>query len=1010
MNNNINNNNIYSHNTIGNNNNINLNNSPIDNNNNLNINVNSNNNNNNIGNNSNNSYNYNKLNSNRDNKYDKVGNKDRDCFLSFSTTTTQSNGKIGGKVMSFKTKFGIAAGNRLYNRVFNLWRSQVIRQLIVVMQVVFLAYLLSKAVLKFQMLDNKSTLQEFSNSECSGAGQNTDCTVGSTHSFKRVLFFYNDGLARDLSDPLVSGFAEHANVFRIQNEGFPASYAVFTSYMTGGAPTNFMGTPIVEDNMIYQLANSGQTMKFVGTRMPAYDVLKSGNYFKGGVKIESTTPTSKLYQTLFHCELNDEQLCSQRYLNETAAGQSTSIFFSGDIVDERNHMTGDKYDPTTIEIINDWIGNMGYVKQWIDNNPDYLLVIFSDHGGKLTSETAAHGKNNGGNEAFMIIYNPRITPLPPNEQDKFIDQVDVCSTISQHFVGSGVSIPSVNIGKLVPTAISLKEKYQLLKLNADQFNVLGKKWRYKMNQADYIRAIKLGENTENDQDYEEAIKLFTRYINSLKLPFLNLKRFPIFEVVFFPITIALLIAMLIRKQYGSVKNLFSEMRNNIALVMIPYLVIFGITALFSGFWVLYWHDDNESIHVYVASLLSALVMYYAPNATQNIKRTVSKTYRSLSGGSLSQVAYEKLDSEAGDSIEMNSFNDDISLGNTEFDDCSVSLYSNNSSNNSISNPTSPNNNNQQQQQQQTTKLNNIATPSISSTSQLAYEYKTPGQWLIKYAFFLFFMAVSLYLLTVPLEDLFLVKKADDTFCSSSWRGSHVMMPKLAFCIYLFLGLHALVLFFCPRYLQADIFLPISMALFFISNDKERYYLVLFVIPQFYCISNMFYYKLFNTVQPILNNYRLSQGFSNRKSNANSIYMMSLRDLNFFSGITDHFLPFVVLLLASIALSCYKSMKMNFQIGDVAIYVPGVYDPPSRPVFSGFIMGFHKLGYFFLLGAFLIKFANPCPPALFVRKWFNKRFMFGFKIKSNKDYDRIVESLGIQIWGFLISLVEFKLDH
>eukprot|EP01133_Synstelium_polycarpum_P012827 gene12827-15056_t len=660
------------------------------------------------------------------------------------------------------------------------------------MQVAFLVMLMSKAVIKFQMLDNKTTIAQFENTECKG-GKSTECALAV--GYKKVLFFYNDGLARDLAQGLVEQLSNSSNSFRIQNEGFPASYAVFTSYVTGSAPTNFMGAPILSDNMIHQLVSNDIPLRYYGTRMPAYDVLQAGNYFDK-VSIEATTSQSKLYESLFQCSLNDPEECANQFLDSQ------------------------KDD-------GDWIKNMEYIKNWVDANPEYLLVIFSDHGGKLKSETAAHGVNNGGNEAFMVVYNPTLKPLPVNKQDKFIDAVDVCSTITQHFVASGASIPAENIGKVAPVSDDPKEIFKTLKLNADQFNRLGKRWGYRMNQKDYSKAIEL-----EDEDTEKAISLFTEYINDLKIPFLNLKRFPIYEVVFFPIIITLLIVSLIKRQYGTIRNLAREFTNNVALVFIPYLVIFGITALFSGFWVLYWHDDNESIHVYAASLLAALLMYYAPKATNN-ERVLSidekESHKHINDECLDPIGTSfcrviQMDdelypdppdvaaAERKTGVEMETLlNGPNSLGSSPDSEQSPSITS-----------------------AKSIVIDEITNSLFDDVTPHAYEYKVPGEWLIKYALFSFFMA----------------------------------------------------------------------------------------------------------------------------------------DLNFFAGITDHFLPFLVLLMASSALMCYKSMKMNFQIGDVAIYVPGVFDPPSRPVFSGFIMGFHKLGYFFLLGAFLIKVANPCPPALAPRKWFN----------------------------------------
>jgi hypothetical protein len=57
-----------------------------------------------------------------------------------------------------------------------------------------------------------------------------------------------------------------------------------------------------------------------------------------------------------------------------------------------------------LAIIDKFADDMQYVKKWVDENPEYLLILVSDHGGKRPSEAGAHGMNDGGNEAFMAFY------------------------------------------------------------------------------------------------------------------------------------------------------------------------------------------------------------------------------------------------------------------------------------------------------------------------------------------------------------------------------------------------------------------------------------------------------------------------------------------------------------------------------------------------------------------------------------------------------------------------------
>jgi hypothetical protein len=80
------------------------------------------------------------------------------------------------------------------------------------------------------------------------------------------------------------------------------------------------------------------------------------------------------------------------------------------------------------------------LKSWIDNNPDYLLIMCSDHGvdgpGNLL-----HGHPMPGNDGYLMFYNPNISPT---EHQK-IDVVDVAATISKYL--RGVSIPGTSVGR-----------------------------------------------------------------------------------------------------------------------------------------------------------------------------------------------------------------------------------------------------------------------------------------------------------------------------------------------------------------------------------------------------------------------------------------------------------------------------------------------------------------------------------------------------------------------------------
>ena len=88
-------------------------------------------------------------------------------------------------------------------------------------------------------------------------------------------------------------------------------------------------------------------------------------------------------------------------------------------------------------------------KKFIDENPDYLLILASDHGKNKRSENfVLHGESRDGNEGFLLFYNPK---LFNNKNDiplyKVIDVVDVTPTIVGYLHGVDIPLMSLGIGR-----------------------------------------------------------------------------------------------------------------------------------------------------------------------------------------------------------------------------------------------------------------------------------------------------------------------------------------------------------------------------------------------------------------------------------------------------------------------------------------------------------------------------------------------------------------------------------
>jgi len=228
------------------------------------------------------------------------------------------------------------------------------------------------------------------------------------------------------------------------------------------------------------------------------------------------------------------------------------------------------------------------------------------------------------------------------------------------------------------------------------------------------------------------------------------------------------------------------------------------------------------------------------------------------------------------------------------------------------------------------------------------------------AFWPLYIKIAVYILIFSLMYVF----------DEARKVSGKMNEHIAFAIYFLIFAHAFVLLFCPQYIQRDLVLPILALLFFLSDNKERCYLVGFVVPQYHCLSNVLFSRLFSSSHASTTRRNIRLG--------------------------DHFLPLSLLLMINAAYWNFHEMKFIFSIGDVAVYVPGIEDPPIYPYFSGFIMGYHKMGYFFLLAGYLTRLMNPCPPPLAPARF------IGHKLADKEaDSVRQQDSLMHYLWAFLL---------
>ena len=92
------------------------------------------------------------------------------------------------------------------------------------------------------------------------------------------------------------------------------------------------------------------------------------------------------------------------------------------------------------------------IVEWIDENPEYVLILLSDHGGQAylgEDNYCNHGCLNPGNEGVLFMYMKNFDVLRPKQRSEpeIISTFEVASIISQ--VIENVNIPLENAGKIV---------------------------------------------------------------------------------------------------------------------------------------------------------------------------------------------------------------------------------------------------------------------------------------------------------------------------------------------------------------------------------------------------------------------------------------------------------------------------------------------------------------------------------------------------------------------------------
>jgi len=274
---------------------------------------------------------------------------------------------------------------------------------------------------------------------------------GANHQFSKFLLFATDCWPIVYAKDVLEHYKEHGISYFIDIPGAKYSHAIYTSYLTGQLPTNYKGDPIKGDHLVRSMLRSQHNpykFRYIGPEWSFLAIFGTDNYktFFQDVNIQRE-PLDISYQHPYPFFFEGNWDFFNTYLQELKTNGQSMLAHSG-VFDHRQHgehrglgPSGVSF-PRTDRMAKIMQADFKQVKQWIDKNPDYLLILLSDHGVDQYGVDGyrMHGDALDGNEPFILLYNPRIEP----KAETRIDIVDVAPTLSLFL--TGVDIPANSMG------------------------------------------------------------------------------------------------------------------------------------------------------------------------------------------------------------------------------------------------------------------------------------------------------------------------------------------------------------------------------------------------------------------------------------------------------------------------------------------------------------------------------------------------------------------------------------
>ena len=342
-----------------------------------------------------------------------------------------------------------------------------------------------------RLLFEEHNLDEYTNLFCN---KSTSLACFNKYKKKKFILLMPDGTAFD-ELPFNYNFQKYnlTAVFKNYDKEYKITGSNFETEFTGKYSRNYFYDKIKTDNLFRQLYYNNYRLSYYGMDLPVYDYLGKENnielskytidnyvekiafsnlcdlgyniydknivnYFKkiSDKNLIPKIPRDEIYKYLddyFNKEkknFNLTQCLIEKFdLNITNKEEKFGIIYYSVRLDNLHH----NYSKMHWEAIaNSYIINEYMIKfqEFINENPEFALIIISDHGGQIfpLDETLnQHGSNVNGNEGIFTIYTKDLgdnfDKLKYNVRT--ISRYDYATTFPQ--IIEGINIPLNSIGK-----------------------------------------------------------------------------------------------------------------------------------------------------------------------------------------------------------------------------------------------------------------------------------------------------------------------------------------------------------------------------------------------------------------------------------------------------------------------------------------------------------------------------------------------------------------------------------